>query len=205
MAKFDNKISNLIPTQLPDFVVDDHPKFVEFLKTYYQFMEAGELQVTSIETTDGINLENQTGVESNLVLDGGSLGAEKTQLDLNDKILLEDSIYGKFTYKETITGQTSKATATVLAEDLDNGRLFITSQDKFIIGEVILGETSNAQAVVNKYRPNPVQSIQQLTNFRDPDKVISDFLNNFRDEFFKTIPENLSSGINKRNFPYIYQ
>ncbi len=199
MAKFDNKISNLIPTQLPDFVVDDHPKFVEFLKTYYQFMEAGELQVTSIETTDGINLENQTGVESNLVLDGGSLGAEKTQLDLNDKILLEDSIYGKFTYKETITGQTSKATATVLAEDLDNGRLFITSQDKFIIGEVILGETSNAQAVVNKYRPNPVQSIQQLTNFRDPDKVISDFLNNFRDEFFKTIPENLSSGINKRN------
>ncbi len=199
MAKFDNKISNLINTQLPDFVVDDHPKFVEFLKTYYQFMEAAELGVTSIESTDGINLENQTGVQNNLVLDGGSLGAENTQLDLDDKIILEDSSFGKFTYKETITGQTSKATAVVLTEDLDSNRLFITSQDKFITGEIVKGESSNAQAVVNTYRPNPVQSIQQLTNFRDPDKVISQFLDNFRNEFFKTIPDNLSSGINKRN------
>jgi hypothetical protein len=199
MAKFDNKISNLINTQLPDFVVDDHPKFVEFLKTYYQFMEAAELGVTSIQSTDGINLENQTGVQNNLVLDGGSLGAENTQLDLGDKIILEDSSFGKFTYRETITGQTSKATAVVLTEDLDSNRLFITSQDKFITGEIIKGESSNAEAVVNTYRPNPVQSIQQLTNFRDPDKVISQFLDNFRNEFFKTIPDNLSSGINKRN------
>ena len=199
MAKFDNKISNLINTQLPDFVVDDHPKFVEFLKTYYQFMEAAELGVTSIQSTDGINLENQTGVQNNLVLDGGSLGAENTQLDLGDKIILEDSSFGKFTYRETITGQTSKATAVVLTEDLDSNRLFITAQDKFITGEIIKGESSNAEAVVNTYRPNPVHSIQQLTNFRDPDKVISQFLDNFRNEFFKTIPDNLSSGINKRN------
>ena len=199
MAKFDNKISNLIPTQLPDFVVDDHPKFVEFLKTYFQFMEAAELQVTSIQTTDGITLENQTGVANNLVLDGGSLGAEHTQLDLDDKIILEDSTYGKFTFKETITGQTSKATATVLTEDLDNNRLFISSQDKFIIGEIVVGTISNASAVVNLYRPNPVNTIQQLTNFRDPDKVISNFLDSFRDEFFQTIPENLASGLNKRN------
>lgn len=199
MAKFDNKISNLVNTQLPDFVVDDHPKFVEFLKTYFQFMESAELSVTSVESTDGITLENQTGVLNNLILDGGSLGAEKTQLDLGDKIILEDSSFGKFTYQETVTGATSKATATVLAEDLDNNRLFISSQDKFIVGEIITGGSSGAQAVVNKYRPNPVQTIQQLTNFRDPDKVINDFLNNFRDEFFKTIPENLSSGINKRN------
>jgi hypothetical protein len=199
MAKFDNKISNLIPTQLPDFVVDDHPKFVEFLKTYFQFMEAAELQVTSIQTTDGITLENQTGVANNLVLDGGSLGAEHTQLDLDDKIILEDSTYGKFTFKETITGQTSKATATVLTEDLDNNRLFISSQDKFIVGEIVVGTISNASAVVNLYRPNPVNTIQQLTNFRDPDKVISNFLDSFRDEFFQTIPENLASGLNKRN------
>jgi hypothetical protein len=199
MAKFDNKISNLIPTQLPNFVVDDHPKFVEFLKTYYQFMEAAELQVTSIQTTDGITLENQTGTISNLTLDAGSLGAENTQLDIDDKILLEESTFGKFTYNETVTGQNSKATATILAEDLDSNRLFITSQDKFEVGETILGNLSNASAVVNGYRPNPVQTIQQLTNFKDPDKVISNFLNNFRNEFFKTIPESLAIGIDKRN------
>ena len=56
MAKFNDKISTLINSQLPDFVVDDHPQFVQFLKTYFTFMESAEMQVTSIESTDGISL-----------------------------------------------------------------------------------------------------------------------------------------------------
>ena len=43
MAKFDDKISNLIFQQAPDFVLDDHPQFLEFVKAYYQFMESAEL------------------------------------------------------------------------------------------------------------------------------------------------------------------
>ena len=35
MAKFDDKISNLIKHQGPDFVLDDHPYFLEFVKAYY--------------------------------------------------------------------------------------------------------------------------------------------------------------------------
>ena len=113
MAKFDDKISTLINTQLPDFVIEDHPKFAQFLKTYYQFMESAELQVTSIESTDGITLENETGTTKNLTLNGSKLGAEKTQLDKDDKILLEETVFGKFTFGETITGQTSGAKGTV--------------------------------------------------------------------------------------------
>jgi hypothetical protein len=199
MAKFNDKISTLINSQLPDFVVDDHPQFVQFLKTYFTFMESAELQVTSVENTDGILLENETGISFNLVLNGSKISSEKTQLDADDKIILEDSSYGKFTVGETITGATSKATSTVISEDLNNNRIYISAQDKFIVGETITGNLSNAQAVVNNYRPNPVQTIQQLTNFRDPDKVISNFLTQFRNEFLKTIPENLSIDLNKRN------
>ena len=198
MAKFDDKISTLINTQLPDFVIDDHPKFAQFLKTYYQFMESAELQVTSIESTDGITLENETGTTKNLTLNGSKLGAEKTQLDKDDKILLEETVFGKFTFGETITGQTSGATATILAEDLANERVFVSSQNKFIVGETILGSSSNAQAVINAYRPNPVNSIQKLTNFRDPDNVISDFLTKFREEFLQTLPDQLAVGLDKR-------
>ena len=39
MAKFDDKISHLISQQAPDFVLDDHPYFLEFVKAYYTFME----------------------------------------------------------------------------------------------------------------------------------------------------------------------
>ena len=199
MAKFNDKISSLISSQLPDFVVDEHPQFVQFLKLYFTFMESAELQVTSIESTDGITLENETGRSDNLLLDGSKITSERTQQDADDKIILEDSSFGKFTVGETITGFTSKATATVLAEDLNNNRIFISSQDKFGKSEIITGNSSGAQAVINNYRPNPVQNIQELTNFRDPDKAISNFLTKFRDEFLKTIPEELALGLDKRS------
>ena len=199
MAKFNDKISTLINSQLPDFVVDDHPQFAQFLKTYYQFMESAMLQVTSIENTDGITLENETSLSDNLLLDGSKITSEKTQLDTGDKIIYEDSSFGKFTVGETITGITSNATATVLAEDLTNNKIYISAQDKFGLNETITGNTSGAQAIINDYRPNPVTTVQDLTNFRDPDKVISNFLTNFRDEFLKTIPETLALGLDKRN------
>ncbi len=34
-----NKVSNLIPSQLPQFIVEDHPTFVQFLQKYYEFLE----------------------------------------------------------------------------------------------------------------------------------------------------------------------
>jgi hypothetical protein len=162
-------------------------------------MESAELAVTSVETTDGFTLETETNQDNKLILDGSRIDADRTQLDAGDKILLESSAFGKFTRGEIITGQTSNATSTVLTEDLDNGRLFIQAQNKFIKGETILGASSNASAVVNDYRPNPVNNIQELLNFRDPDKVISNFLTKFRNEFLNTIPEELNANINKRN------
>ena len=198
MAKFTDKISNLINQQVPEFVLEQHPKFLEFLKTYYTFMESAELGVTSVQTTDGIQLETETAQNNELILDGSRLDTDRTQLDAGDKILLESSAFGKFTRGETITGQTSNATATVLAEDLDNNRLFISAQDKFIDGEQVIGASSNATAIINNYKPNPVQNIQDLLNFRDPDKVISNFLTKFRNEFLNTLPETLSNGVDKR-------
>jgi hypothetical protein len=199
MAKFYNKISNLITSQVPDFVLEDHPKFVQFLKSYYTFMESAEITVEGTERTDGIQLETETNQENTLILDASKIDGDRTPLDAGDKIILESSIYGKFTRGETIRGGTSKATATVLAEDLINNRLFISAQDKFIMGETIIGLSSSATTVISNYKPNPVNTIQDLLNFRDPDKAISNFLTKFRNEFLNTIPEELNININKRN------
>ena len=47
MAKNDSKlvtkVSPLIEGQVPDFVQSEHPKFVRFLKHYYQYLEAGRI------------------------------------------------------------------------------------------------------------------------------------------------------------------
>jgi hypothetical protein len=209
MATFKDKISSLINQQAPEFILEQHPKFLEFVKAYYSFMESAELIVTSVQTTDGIQLETETAQANELILNASRLGSDRTLIDAGDKILLESSTFGKFTNGETITGQTSKATTTILGEDLENGRLFISAQDKFIIGETVVGSSSNASAVINNYKPNPVNSIQDLLNFRDPDKVISNFLTKFRNEFLNTLPETLNQNIDKRkiikNIKSLYQ
>ena len=51
MAKFTKKITNLIDQQVPEFVLSDHPKFLEFVKTYFKFMESAEIIVDNIELT----------------------------------------------------------------------------------------------------------------------------------------------------------
>lgn len=202
MAKFNDKISTILSGQLPEFVVTEHPKFAEFLKVYYQLLESAELSVTSVRTTEGILLETETDQANNLVLNASSLGSTRTSLDAGDKVIFETysgTEYGKFTRGETITGQSSGATAVVLTEDLNSGRLFISANNKFIDGEIIVGASSNAYAEINNYRPNPVNNITDLVKFRDPDNVISNFLSNFRDEFLATLPDILANKVNKRN------
>ena len=198
MAKFTKKITNLLNQQVPEFVLSDHPKFLEFVKTYYRFMESAEITLENIELTDGIQLETETAQTNSLILDASKLDTDRTSLDAGDKILLEDSGFGKFTRGEIVTGQTSNATATVLSEDLINNRLFISAQDKFVKDEVIIGATSTARATISNYKPNPVNNIQDLLNFRDPDKAISNFLTKFRNEFLNTLPETLDGNVDKR-------
>ena len=198
MAKFNKKISTILNNQLPEFIVADHPKFTQFLKTYYQLLESAEISFSSVQATDGILLQSETGQINNLVLDSSRKDTARTLLDAGDKILLEETPVGTFTRGETITGQVSKATAVVLVEDIANNRLIISAQDKFLDNEYIVGQTSGALATISNYRPNPVNNISDLINFRDPDKVIDHFLTNMRNEFLATLPENLAQGVNKK-------
>ena len=186
MGKLTTKISPLIDGQLPDFIQSDHPVFSRFLKHYYQYLEAGELQLTV--TIDKLLLNLQSTSYA-LDVDG-------------NKIVLEDGAgtSGKYTVGDTITGATSKATATVLVDNLDNAtapRIFITSQQKFVTGEIVTGAISGSGTIVS-YRANPIQTIQQLLDYADIDNTLYDFLDNFRDEFMNAIPLTLTDGASKR-------
>ena len=197
MAPFDspyssnltNKISPLLEGQVPDFIQADHPVFVKFLKSYFEYLEAGELRVSVV--IDNLLLELET---------------ESFVLDSDDnKVVLEDATdatTGKFIVGETITGSTSKATATILVDDLGNStkpRLFITGQQQFQTGETITGGTSGSTGTVVRYRANPVQNLQQLLEYANVDNTIYDFLDQLRDSFMNAIPKELAAGVNKRN------
>ena len=116
-----------------------------------------------------------------------------------EKVVLEESV-GKFQVGETIRGETSGYTATILVDDYDSDQvLFISSQQRFEEGENIIGETSGAKAPVVSYRANPVQNIQQLLAYADTDNTVYSFLDKFKAALMESIPETVADGISKRN------
>ena len=177
-----NKVSNHIQHQLPEFIQADHPVFSQFIKFYYQFLESAEVTFSEVN-----NYLRQETTSVNFVVD-----------EDNDQIVLEDSNV-KFEIGETITGQTSGATAKVLVDDVDDSkRLFISSQTQFIIGEIVTGSSSNSSGTIQTYRPNPVSSIQQLLNYSNVDATLYTFLDRFRDSFLEGIIDNVDAGVDKR-------
>ena len=199
MSTLKDKVSLQIETQMPDFVQAENPNFISFMKAYYEFMESAELKLTSLGSIDSIIMENQPiGVTTlNYII------LEDTNLyrpDQTNTVLTEDTTTGAFVNDETIVGQTSKATAVIRVEDINaNSRLFISSQNDFIIGEQVIGSTSNATGVISDYTANPVQNIQQLMEYADIDDTIDSFFDQFKEAFLRTIPKDLTSGVNERN------
>ena len=190
------KLSSLIKQQVPQFVIEDHPKFAEFLTSYYLFMESAELNLDTVTDIDQILLET-VGVSDSFVLLNQTT---KNGLDAGNKLVNEENTFGgSFQKGEIITGSTSGATSTVLSEDIiANNRLFISSNNGWITGETVTGSTSGATAKVNKYRANPVENIQQLLNYSDPDHTISDFLTQMKSEFLNTIPSDTDDAVSTR-------
>ena len=157
-SKFTKKISPLIEGQVPDFVQADHPVFVDFVKDYFQFLEAGRLTVTLT-----INYIVQETASTSYILD--ETDGERIVTEIGEGTL------GQFVVGETITGGTSNATAKVLVEDSRNTYIYVTGQQKFITGETITGGTSSSTATVDEYRGNPIQNIQQMLEYANVDNT----------------------------------
>ena len=66
---YKRKLSSLVKQQVPEYVLSDHPKFTEFLKVYYLFMESAELQLDTITAIDQVLLETETATVSYLLFD----------------------------------------------------------------------------------------------------------------------------------------
>ena len=192
MAKFTKKLSPLVSRQFPQHIQANNPLLVEFVKQYYVFMDSAQLTLSSVTDSDQILLETET--ESFLALDG----TDDSGNNANDYILDEEGTVGEFSKGETITGQTSGQTATILAEDTDNLKLYISANTKFVTGETVTGGTSGAQGVVGTYRANPNESISQILEYADVNDTLDDFFLQFRNSFLQTIPNDLTSGLNKR-------
>ena len=83
MAKFNRKVSNHISRQVPKFVLEEHPQFVDFLKQYFIFMESAMIVLKDISSTDGLTIETETSNAFNIILH--ITMASKTMRDLSNE------------------------------------------------------------------------------------------------------------------------
>jgi len=194
MKKLDNKVSVRIAEQFPEFVRADNAGIIPFLERYYEFMESAELTLTSVGAVDQLLMEDDVNFIQLQNEDQGPTGRQ------DNKVVLEDSGISVFQNGETITGSTSKATATVLVEDINaNSRLFISSSNSFVIDEDITGATSGATGTISKYRANPVENVSNLMSYANVDDTVDTFFDRFKEVFLKTIPRSLATGVDQRN------
>ena len=194
MAILKDRLKSQIQSQFPEHIQARNPQLVSFVEEYYQFMESAQITLSSVTDYDQILLETTT--EGFLLFNQ----TDKNGRDEGDKVVDEQSSGSEFRKGETITGATSGQTATILAEDTDSLKLYITANSKFITGETITGSVSGTTGVIGKYRANPVENINQLLDYTDINDTLDDFFENFRNTFLNTIPTNLTPNLNKRNF-----
>ena len=90
MATLEKKLSLLIKEQLPEFVKHENLNFIAFMKAYYEFLESGELVLTSLGSVDAVLSETQpaTAGTSNYII---FQDTNRYRPDEDNKILLEDT------------------------------------------------------------------------------------------------------------------
>ena len=183
--KLDNKISNLIDSQLPEFFKNEGTNFGEFLKFYYKWMESHELTISNV-TQDEYHIVKEDE-------DGAFV------LETGDDLLLENTTRGNFSAFESdekITGLTSGATGIVDRNtNTSSSKIYVTGVTKtdFINGELIKGNNNRTIGTVVSYQKNPTFASRTLLKSRDVDSTTSSYLDKFSKEFLENIPLNLSA------------
>ena len=221
-----NKISNLVSSQLPFFVRNDHENFVAFLEAYYEFLEqeTGALNVSrslldqsDIDLTDLFIqkfydnfipfIPNDTTVDKTLILKKikdfyRSRGTEKSIRFLMRVLFNEevDFYYPKTDILRASDGkwfvEKSIKIRDIQISNVANDMTFAASN---FIGRKIVGEVSNAYAIVENFdtyyeNGSLVRELKisgQVGEFSSGERIDATFVENGVEKY---ISANLFSG-----------
>ena len=125
MPIFHNRIADQVEELLPEFYQEEGPRFVSFLKSYFEFLEKGQLVYKDAADIDFIGLEdgttageafNSAGERGNLLQESGTYAPSSvTSARFNYEIDIDSGGAQKtsFTKGEYVVGNTTGALARV--------------------------------------------------------------------------------------------
>ena len=209
MPIFHDRIADQIEELLPEFYQDDGPRFVSFLKSYFEFLEKGQLIYKDAADIDYIGLEdgtvageafNSVGERGNLLQESGTYAPSSiTNAKINYEIDLDSGGAQKTSFEkdEFVVGSKSSALGRVDVIGTSSN-LYIEqfSEAQFEPDEIITGKTSGMTATVDSFKASPLHAVNNLLSYADVDKTSGDFLEYFRRDFMPFIDRDVLA--NKR-------
>ena len=200
LVKDKKDVSVLLETQLPEFISESHPKFKKFIEKYYEFMESHQLFFgTSFRFNDDKLVDESDGTSYFLYEDGDILQLESDRDTAGNANLM-------FTIGETLTGNTSGATAVVTGTK-GNTVAFVKSSSRaeFAFEEKLTGSESRAYGTlangvvdgtfpagsIESFRTRaPAAAIRELSESQDIDTTSDGLIDDaWKKEFYTNIPK----------------
>ena len=202
-----DRISDRISSLLPDFVQDEAPVFEQFLKAYYEFLEAEVLTLESLGDSDPFQLEDGQGnILAETATSGASPDAETSKL-LNEKYDTQNLTIDPFKVGDYIVG---KKTKTVAKINIINGTTFYTETihgTGFDKGETVETRQGNNEAKVKSFKQNTVLANNQLLDYSDIDNTTEEFLDYFQKDFIPSLDldDTKDARLTIKNISDLYQ
>ena len=155
-------VSNLVEQQFPEFYLTEGPTFVQFVKTYYQWLEGSqEVSVPFAKGRVSFSAGNNTITGINTFFVDQFLPGDKIGLFYDDT----DDNYQIFTVED-------------VASDIS-----LTLDDTF---PLTYSSNSSLYGIV-KVEQNPNYHIRRLNEYSDVDTTIDDFIVFFKEKYLKNI------------------
>jgi hypothetical protein len=209
MPIFHDRIADQVEELLPEFFQEEGPRFVSFIKSYFEFLEKGQLIYKDAADIDYIGLEdgtiageefNSSGERGNLLQEYGTYAPSSlTSAKFNYEIDIDSGGTQKTSFEkdEFVVGSTTGAIGRIDVIGTSSN-LYIEqfSEAQFDIDEKIVGKTSGMEANVASFKASPLQAANNLLSYADVDKTSGDFLEYFRRDFMPFIDRDVLA--NKR-------
>jgi len=190
-------LSQRLPTLLPEYLKDEAPAFEQFIRAYFEFLEAEIITLTSQSDIDGILLEDSQG---SIFLEPDTVGATP---DRNTSKVANESSIGNinptsdpYVVGEYIFGKTTGSVARI--EVINGNVLYVKSisGNGFAKNETIEGRNTKQTAVINTYKENSILANNRLLDYSDIDHTSEEFLQFYQNDFVPAL--DLASTQNKR-------
>jgi len=209
MPIFHDRIADQVEELLPEYYQKDGPRFVSFIKAYFEFLEKGQLVYKDAADIDYIGLEdgttageayNASSERGNLLQEAGTYAPSSvTSAKFNYEIDIDSGGVQKTSFEkdEFVVGSTTGAIGRIDVIG-NSSNLYIEqfSETQFDINETITGKSSGMTAKVASFTASPLHAANNLLSYADVDKTSGDFLEYFRRDFMPFIDRDVLA--NKR-------